>query len=164
MGGVAWARPVRMRATYHRPHGIEHFLAFYDVHGDYLNGIFRSRRGLAEVSEAFRELRKCYPRKRLYVILDNLHHVHDHPKFHALLKKLHIHPAWTPTEASWLNLIEAQFGVLKKFTVTNTDDPNHQARDQRVYAYLKYRHGRLRNSNHPLKRLSRIRQVKLERH
>lgn len=56
MGGVAWARkerPMRMRATYHRPHGIEHFLGFYDVHKDYLNGIFRSRRGLEEVSEAF---------------------------------------------------------------------------------------------------------------
>ena len=122
MGGVAWARkerPVRMRATYHRPHGIEHFLAFYDVHEDYLNGIFRSRRGIEEVSEAFRQLRKCYPRKRLYVVLDNLHNVHDHPKFLALLKKLHIHPAWTPTEASWLNLIEAQFGVLKKFTMAN---------------------------------------------
>lgn len=167
MGGVAWAqqgRPVRMRATYHRPHGIEHFLAFYDVHGDYLNGIFRSRRGLAEVSEAFRLLRKCYPRKPLYVVLDNLHNVHDHPKFHALLKELHIHPAWTPTEASWLNLIEAQFGVLKKFTVANTDDSSHQARDQRVYAYLRYRHRRLHNSNHPLKRFSQFRQVKLEHH
>ena len=167
MGGVAWAqqgRPVRMRATYHRPHGIEHFLAFYDVHGDYLNGIFRSRRGLAEVSEAFRLLRKCYPRKPLYVVLDNLHNVHDHPKFNALLKELHIHPAWTPTEASWLNLIEAQFGVLKKFTVANTDDSSHQARDQRVYAYLRYRHRRLHNSNHPLKRFSQFRQVKLEHH
>jgi len=167
MGGVAWAkrdRPVRMRATYHRPHGIEHFLAFYDVHGDYLNGIFRSHRGLPEVSDAFRLLRKCYPRKRLYVVLDNLHNVHDHPKFHALLKKLHIHPAWTPTEASWLNLIEAQFGVLKKFTIANTDDLSHQARDQRVYAYLRYRHRRLHNSSHPLKRLSGLRQVKLECH
>jgi hypothetical protein len=54
-----------MGAPCHRPHGIEHLLAFYDVHGDYLNGIFRSHQGLAEVSEAFRELRKCYPRKRL---------------------------------------------------------------------------------------------------
>ena len=115
---------MRMRATYKRPHGIEHLLAFYEVHGDYLNGIFRSRRGVAEVSEAFRQLRKCYPRKSLYVVLDNLHNVHDHPKFLALLKKLHIHPAWTPTEASWLNLIEAQFGVLKKFTLANTDDPH----------------------------------------
>jgi len=167
MGGLAWARkgrPVRMRATYHRPHGIEHFLAFYDVHADYLNGIFRSRRGVAEVSEAFRELRRCYPRKRLYVVLDNLHNVHDHPKFLALLKRLHIHPAWTPTEASWLNLIEAQFGVLKKFTLANTDDPNHEARHRRVYAYLRYRHRRLGNTTHPLRRLSLFRHVKLERH
>ena len=167
MGGVAWAqsgRPIRMRATYRRPHWIEHFLAFYDVHGDYLNGIFRSRRGVEDVSEAFRALRRCYPRKRLYVVLDNLHNVHDHPKFLALLKKLHIHPAWTPTEASWLNLIEAQFGVLKKFTLANTDDPNHESRQNRVYAYLRYRHRRLGNSKHPLKRLSSSRRVKLERH
>ena len=165
MGGVAWARkerPVRMRATYRRPHGIEHFLAFYDVHEDYLNGIFRSRRGVEEVSEVFRQLRKCYPGKRLYVVLDNLHNVHDHPKFLALLKTLHIHQAWTPTEASWLNLIEAQFGVLKKFTIANTDDPNHECRQNRVYAYLRYRHRRLRNSNHPLKRLSSSRRIKLE--
>jgi hypothetical protein len=55
---VAWARrrrPARMRATYRRPHGVEHFLGFYDVHGDYLNGIFQPRRGVAEVSEAFRQ-------------------------------------------------------------------------------------------------------------
>ena len=165
MGGVAWARsgrPIRMRATYHRPHGVEHFLAFYDVHGDYLNGIFRSRRGVEEVSAAFRELRKCYPRKRLYVVLDNLHNVHDHPKFLALLKKLRIHPVWTPTQASWLNLIEAQFGVLRKFTVANTDDATHESRRNRVYAYLRYRHRRLRNTNHPLKGLSKSRLIKLE--
>jgi hypothetical protein len=160
MGGVAWAqtkRPVRMRATYHRPHGIEHFLGFYDVHGDYLNGIFRSRRGVAEVSEAFRQLRKCYPRRRLYVILDNLHNVHDHPQFLTLLKKLRIQPVWTPTEASWLNLIEPQFGVLKKFTVANTDDRSHETRHRRVYAYLRYRHRRLRNSGHALRCLTIIR-------
>ena len=167
MGGVAWAqkgRPVRMRATYHRPHGIEHFLSFYDVHADYLNGIFRPRRGVAEVVDAFCKLRKCYPRKRLHVVLDNLHNVHDHPQFLATLKKLGIHPAWTPTEASWLNLIEAQFGVLKKFTLANTDDPDHLTRHQRIYAYLRYRHRRLGNSNHPLKRLSHSRRVKLEQH
>ena len=155
---------MRMRATYQRPHGIEHFLACYDVHGDYLNRIFRSRRGVAEVSEAFRQSRKCYPRKSLYEVLDNLHNVYDPPQFLALLKKLHIHPAGTPTEASWLNLIEAQFGVLQKFTLANTDDPDQECRPNRVYAYLRYRHHRLGNSNHPLKRLSPSRRVKLERH
>jgi hypothetical protein len=167
MGGTAWApakRPVRMRATYHRPHGIEHFLAFYDVHGDYLAGMFRSRRGLDEVCDAFRRLRACYPRRRLYVVLDNLHLVHDHPLFLNLLKRLHIHPVWTPTQASWLNLIEAQFGVLKQFTVANTDDTSHAQRHQRVASYLKYRHKRLGNANHPLRNLTTTRRVKLESH
>jgi hypothetical protein len=156
MGGVAWARPrhpVRQRATYHRGHGIQHFLAFYDVHQDYLNGFFRNRRGVAEVSQAFQRLRQCYPRRRLFVILDNLHNVHDHPRFLALLQKLHIHPVWTPTEASWLNLIEPQFGVLKKFTLANTDDPDHATRERRVFRYLRYRHRRIGNADHPLRAL-----------
>ena len=156
MGGTAWAaskRPVRMRATYHRPHGVEHFLAFCDVHGDYLNGVFRSRRGVEEVGDAFLRLRRCYPHRQLFVVLDNLHLVHDHPRFLSLLKKLRIHPVWTPTQASWLNLIEAQFGVLKKFTVANTDDPSHEQRHKRVRAYLNYWHRRLGNQDHPLKRL-----------
>ena len=51
------------------------------------------------------------------MILDNLHNVHDHPRFLALLRRLRVQPVWTPTEASWLNLIEAQFGVLKRFTL-----------------------------------------------
>src|SRR5215831_1508180 len=88
----------------------------------------------------------------------------NHPEFLATLKKLRIHPAWTPTEASWLNLIEAQFGVLKKFTLANTDDPDHLTRHQRIYAYLRYRHRRVGNSNHPLKRLLHSRRVKLEQH
>ncbi len=167
MGGTVWAqsaKPARMGATYHRPHGIEYLLAFYDVHGDYLNGIFSSRRGVQEVSDAFRRLRQCYPRRQLFVVPDNLRLVHDHPRFLSLLKKLHIHPVWTPTQASWLNLIEAQFGVLKKFTLANTDDSGRQQRRDRVCAYLKYRHRRLGNAGHLLRHLSGTRSVKLEHH
>src|SRR5207302_274488 len=41
---------------------------------------------------------------------------------------LDIHAVCTPTEACWLNLIEAQFGVLKRFTLANTDDPDRVTR------------------------------------
>jgi hypothetical protein len=85
-------------------------------HADCLNGLFRRRKRVAEVSEAFRRLRACYPRRGLFVIMDGLRNVHDHPRFLALLRRLRIQPVPTPTEASWLNLIEAQFGVLKRFT------------------------------------------------
>jgi hypothetical protein len=167
MGGIAWARqqqPQRIRATYRRLQGIEHFLGFYDVHADVVNGVFRCRKRVVEVSEAFRRLRRCYPRKRLFVILDNLHNVHDHPRFLTLLRRLRIHPVWTPTEASWLNLIEVQFGILKRFTVAHTDDPSHAARRRRIYRYLRYRHRKLDNLHHPLHRIRSVRPIKLEQH
>jgi transposase len=167
MGGLAWARrrhPHRMRATYRRLQGTEQFLGFYDVHADCLGGVFRTHKRLPELCEAFRRLRACYPRKRLLVIMDNLHNTHDHPRFLALLRRLRIHPVWTPTEASWLNLIEAQFGVLKRFTLRNTDDPSHLVRRRRIYRYLRYRHRKLSLLHHPLNRIRSIRPIKFELH
>jgi DDE superfamily endonuclease len=167
IGGVTWARrgrPARMRATYRRLHGTEQFFGFYDVHADCLDGLFRKRKRLPELFEAFERLRQCYPRTKLYVVMDNLHQLHDHPRFLALLKKLRIHPVWTPTEASWLNLIEAHFGVLKRFTLANTDDPSHSVRRRRVYRYLHYRHRSVGTENHGLARIRQVRPVKLEQH
>ena len=114
IGGIAWAqqkRPVRMRATYSRRKGTEQFLAFYDVHADSINGIFRKHKRVVDISEAFQKLRRCYPHRKLFVILDNLHNVHDHPRFLTLLKKLHIQPVWTPTESSWLSSLLATLGA-----------------------------------------------------
>jgi DDE superfamily endonuclease len=85
-----------------------------------LSGLFRRRKRVIDVSEAFRRLRACYPRRRLFVIMDNLHNIHDHPRFLALLRRLHVQPVWTPTEASWLNAIEAHFGVTKRATLIGT--------------------------------------------
>jgi len=153
-----------MRATYHRRQGTEQFLGFYDVHADCLSGLFRKRKRLPELCEAFRRLRACYPRKRLLVIMDNLHRTHDHPRFLALLRRLRIRPVWTPTEASWLNAIEAHFGVLKRATLTNTDDLNHIVRRRRIYRYLRYRHRKLGRLQHPLNRIRSIRPIKLGPH
>lgn len=150
-----------MRATYTRKQGIEVFLGFYDVHQDVLSGVFRRRKRIAEVSEAFRRLRKCYPHRRLYVIIDGLHQVHDHPRFLALCKKLRITLVFTPTEASFLNPIEPHFGVLGRATYAGSDDPEHILRRRRVYRYLRLRHRALGNAAHPL---TRIHAIKLQGH
>jgi transposase len=155
-----------MRATYRRLQGTEHFLGFYDVHRDCLDGIFSPRKRIEDLVPAFVRLRRCYPNQRLYVILDNLHLTHDHPRFLQLLERLGIIPVFTPTQASWLNLIEAHFGVLRRFTLTDTDDPSHLARRRRIYRYLRWRHRQAGTTDH---RLSRIRQMpishnKLKRH
>jgi hypothetical protein len=94
IGGVAWARrkrPLRQRATYRRLQGTEQFLGFYDVHDDCLEGRFSKHKRVVDICQAFRRLRACYPRRPLYVVLDNLHNVHDHPTVLALMRKLHIH-------------------------------------------------------------------------
>ena len=96
--------------------------------------------------------------------MDNLHNIHDHPGFLALLRRLRIHPVYAPTEASWINVIEARFGVLKRFRLTHTDDLTHSARRRRVYRYLRYRHRKLRNLGHPLHRPHTISPIKLEQH
>lgn len=167
IGGTAWAmkkRAHRMRATYRRLKGTEQFLGFYDVHEDCLNGVFQKRKRLPELFDAFQRLRACYPRKKLFVVLDNLHNLHDNPKFLALLKRLRIHPVFTPTQASWLNLIEAHFGVMKRFVLADTDDMTHAERRRRIYRYLRYRNDQVGSAVHPLNHVRRIRCIKLEPH
>lgn len=154
-----------MRATYTRKLGTETFLGFYDVHADVLAGMFRRRKRIPELSEAFRRLRACYsPRTQLYVILDNLRNVHDNPRFLALATRLGIRLVFTPTEASWLNAIEAHFGVLKRATLVGSDDREHVLRRRRIYRYLRARHRRLGNAAHPLARIRTVTPIKLERH
>lgn len=167
IGGRTWAprgQPARQRATYRRLHGTEQFFGFYDVHADTLNGFFRKRKRVADLCEALCRLRRCYPNTRLFLILDNLKNVHDHPRVLALMRRLRIHPVWTPTNASWLNLIEPQFGVLKRFTLNNTDDRSHAVRRQRIYRYLRYRHRQTGTVSHPLARIRTISRNKLYRH
>jgi hypothetical protein len=153
-----------MRATYRRLHGVEHFLGFYDVHADVLGGVFSPRKRIVDVLAAFRALRRCYRGWRLFVVLDNLHNVHDHPRFLRALRRLRIRPVFVPTDASWLNLIEAQFGVLRRFTLTGTDDRTHEQRRDRVYRFLRYRHQQRGNARHPLTRLHLLRSFNLEQH
>ena len=167
IGGTAWARrghPVRMRATYTRRLGTETFLGFYDVHADVLAGVFRKKKGVREVGEAFRRLRACYPHRRLFVVLDNLRAVHDNPRFLRLLARLRIAPVFTPTEASWLNLIEPHFGVLKRATLVGSDDREHVVRRYRIYRALRLRHRKLGNAAHPLTKIRMIKPVKLDWH
>jgi transposase len=124
-----------MRATYSRKQGIEVFLGFYDVHADVLSGVFRQRKRIVEVADAFRRLRARYRHRRLYVIIDGLHQVHDPPRLLAICKRLRITLVFTPTEASFLSPIESHFGVLGRATYAGSDDPAHAVRRRRVYRY-----------------------------
>jgi len=128
-----------LRATYNRYHGTEQFLGFYDVHKDCLAGIIRKRKRIHDVLTAFKRLRKCYPRKtKIYLIMDNLP-LHKSKPIEDYLDRNNIEKVWTPTYSSWLNIIESHFGIMKKFTLSASDDQDHKLRRRRIYRYLRLR-------------------------
>jgi transposase len=57
---------------------------------------------------------KAYPRRHLHVVLDN-YGTHKHPEVKQWLEKhprIHLH--FTPTGASWLNMVEIFFAIITK--------------------------------------------------
>jgi len=148
--GQHWARrkhPDRLRATYRRLQGTEQFLGFYDVHADCLAGTIHKRKRIIDVLTAFKRLRKAYSsRTRLYVIMDNLP-LHKSNVLLTYFSGHNIEPVWTPTYSSWLNAIEAHFGVMKRFTLNNSDDRDHDLRRKRIYRYLRWRNRNAKSNN-----------------
>jgi len=63
-----------------------------------------------------------------------------------------------------MNVIEMQFGVLKRFTLTGRENPTHGVRQRHIYRLLRYRHQQRGLTGHPLTRLQLLRPIKLEEH
>ena len=47
--------------------------------------------------------------------------------------------AYTPTNSSWLNRIEAQFTALRYFTLDGTDHPSHKEQASMIRRYIIWR-------------------------
>jgi transposase len=72
--GTCWAprqHPVRLRATYHRTHGIRYFHGCYSLGDDRLWGVTREHKGAHHALAALKSIRAARPGGyRLFVILD----------------------------------------------------------------------------------------------
>ena len=121
-GGRAWGKkPARRPDRYHRSNTIQLLAAFAPHTGHAVGVPSASKTG--EVVLAFlRETVLPYfgTDRKIYIIWDN---------FSAHKRALNLWPAvpadieffWTPTNASWLNLIEPWLLVLEKTALYNTD-------------------------------------------
>ena len=52
-------------------------------------------------------------------------------------------PVWLPTYSSWLNKIEPQFGMLRKFVIQGSNYSTKKEQAESIYAYLKWRNRHL---------------------
>jgi transposase len=147
--GSAWARwckPVRLPATYRRTHGIRYFHGCYSLGDDQLWGVTRRRKGGDHTLAALKTIRAARPDGApIYVILDNLSANKTTPIL-AWAKRHKVELCFTPTNASWANPIEAQFGPLRTFTISGSNHRNHIVLAKAMQDYLRWRN---KNARHP---------------
>jgi transposase len=147
--GTCWARhkkPARLPATYHRTHGIRYFHGCYSLSDDRLWGVTRLRKGGDRTLAALKSIRAARPDGApIYVILDNLSANKTSP-IRAWAKQHKVRLCFTPTNASWANPIEAQFGPLRSFVMGGSDHPSHTVLARRIQDYLAWRNT---NARHP---------------
>jgi transposase len=146
--GACWAKrkhPARLRATYHRTHGIRYFHGCYSLGDDQLWGAVREHKGAGHTLAALKSIRAARPGGyRLFVILDNLA-ANKTPAIRRWARRENVELCFTPTNASWANPIEAHFGPLRTFVIANSDYPNHPALARRLQAYLRWRNAHARH-------------------
>lgn len=144
--GRCWTGPGkginRLRATYKRTAGVRHFLAAYDLESDRLFGVFTTRKTWREFLDFLKVVRRRYdPHEVLYVVLDNYSpHIKQEVLEWAASHNIRFY--YTPTDASWLNRIEAEFTALKKFTLENSDYRTHEELQHAIKSYLDWRNGK----------------------
>ena len=146
--GTCWARtkhPDRLPATYHRYHGVRYFHGCYDLARDQLWGVLHEHKGGAHTLAALKSIRAARPDGApIYIVCDNLScNTTAAIRTWAAAHKVELCP--TPTNASWADPIEAQFGPLRMFTMANSDHPSHAALARRLHAYLRWRNANARD-------------------
>jgi transposase len=108
--------PARQTHDYRR-HGLTSLYAALEVASGKVIGECSERHTGADFLRFLKVLRRSYRRQELHVILDNSS-THKTPDVEAWLAK---NPGvifhFTPTGASWLNMIEAWFGILTRKSV-----------------------------------------------
>lgn len=133
----------RRRATYHRPHGVRHLMAGYDLSTDKMYGHVVPRKDRTAFLRFVRYLRSLHPPEvRIAIVLDNF-------SPHLSTKKdtrvgdwaaaNNVELAYVPFYGSWLNRIESQFTALRYFALDGTDHGSHAEQASMIRRYLIWR-------------------------
>jgi transposase len=133
----------RMRATYTRTEGVRHLFAAYELGEDKLSGHVKPRKTRARFLEFCRYLRSLYPpATRIAIICDNFSpHLTTAKdgRVGTWASANNVEIAYTPTNSSWLNRVEAQFTALRYFALDGTDHASHKEQASMIRRYIIWR-------------------------
>jgi transposase len=133
----------RRRATFTRKDGVRHLLAAYDLNQDKMYGHIKVTKDRTRFLEFCRYLRTLYPTEvRIAIVMDNFS-PHLSTKVDTRVgdwaEANNVELAYVPTNASWLNRIEAQFQALRYFTLDGTDHRSHEEQNSMIRRYIIWR-------------------------
>ena len=107
--------------------------------------VLHERKGGIHTLAALKSIRAARPDGApIYVIEDNLS-ANTTPAIRTWAAAHKVELCLTPTNASWANPIEAQFGPLRQFTMANSDYPNHLALARDLHVHLRWRNASARH-------------------
>ena len=133
----------RIRATYHRTGGVRHLFAALELGTDKMYGHIKKRKRRGEFLEFCRYLRTLYPSEvRVAIVMDNFSPHLSTKKDQRVgdwAEANNVELAYVPTNASWLNRIEAQFQALRYFTLDGTDHKSHEEQNSMIRRYIIWR-------------------------
>jgi transposase len=131
----------RHRATYSRKGGVRHLLGAYDLESNKLLGRFYANKTWEQFLDFLKWLRGQYDgEETLHVVLDN-YGPHLKAEVQEWAQKNRVKFYLTATNASWMNRIESQFTGLKEFALNNSDHRSHEALQEAIELYIKWRNG-----------------------
>src|SRR5664280_2678769 len=140
---VATTRPHKLGRPF--THGIRYFHGCYHVSQDRLWGVTRLHKGGKYTLAALKTIRAARSdTEPIYVIMDNLAATKT-PAVRAWAAAAHVELCLTPTNSSWADPIECQFGPLRSFVIGNSNQPNHLVLARALQAYLRWRNAHKRD-------------------
>jgi transposase len=148
-GGPGGPRRRRRRATYTRTHGVRHLFAAYDLGADKLYGHVKVRKARTQFLEFCRYLRSLHPPDvRIAIVMDNFSphlSTNNDQRVGEWAAANNVELAYVPTNASWLNRIEAQFQALRYFALDGTDHRSHDEQNTMIRRYIAWRNRNARD-------------------
>jgi transposase len=132
-----------MRAACTRTAGVRHLFAACELGEDKLFGHIKPRKTRTRFLEFCRYLRSLYPPSvRIAIVCDNFSpHLSTRKDRRVGTRATanNVEIAYTPTNSSWLNRIEAQFTALRYFTLDGTDHGSRTEQASMIRRYIIWR-------------------------
>jgi transposase len=130
----------RMRATYTRTQGVRRLFAALELGRNKMYGHIKKHKRRVQFLEFCRYLRSLHaPEVRIAIICDNFSPhltIRVDQSVSEWAEANNVEIAYTPTNSSWLNRIEAQFTALREFTLNGTDHGSHREQGSMIRRYI----------------------------